>query len=168
MASLSRGLNSSFEDLKFQVERSGQQSGTLSTNRPHYSFADRKSSARTHGEQQSFIPRSVKLTPNNRGTSGGEFQNITLVPGGDDWEIFIDDSSIILLRNSGLPASEIKKNPLSIYSSVSETSRFFNSPSTILKNRLHVTFPNWQKHSEPITLRCVITLVKGVFCNNPL
>lgn len=137
MASLSRGLNSSFEDLKFQVERSGQQSGTLSTNRPHYSVADRKSSTRTHGEQQSFIPRSVKLTPNNRGTSGGEFQNITLVPGGDDWEIFIDDSSIILLRNSGLPASEIKKNPLSIYSSVSETSRFFNSPSTILKNRLH-------------------------------
>lgn len=112
MASLSRGLNSSFEDLKFQVERSGQQSGTLSTNRPHYSFADRKSSTRTHGEQQSFIPRSVKLTPNNRGTSGGEFQSITLVPGGDDWEIFIDDSSIILLRNSGLPASEIKKKSI--------------------------------------------------------
>lgn len=110
MASLSRGLNSSFEDLKFQVERSGQQSGTLSTNRPDYSFADRKSSTRTHGEQQLFIPRSVKLTPNNRGTSGGEFQNktsITLVPGGDDWEIFIDDSSFILIRNSGLPASEI-------------------------------------------------------------
>lgn len=129
MASLSRGLNSSFEDLKFQVERSGQQSGTLSTNRPHYSFADRKSSTRTHGEQQSFIPRSVKLTPNNRGTSGGEFQNITLVPGGDDWEIFIDDSSIILLRNSGLPASEIKKNPLSIYSSVSE----YNSEEQITR-----------------------------------